>query len=218
MVAPTEVIDWFSGNSSPLIVRRNTIMRTQPGRLLFVASGSLQVNFTIDDGHAARRIATLVFEDEILDLMALGNLPRTIRAIGGDARCFVSLDEHVAKSHNKPDLLALASLVAGRLVRQAISSTFSLEARLCTVLVKLGARYGVRKGSGVEFDIPMSRDAMAVLMGVRPESLSRAITHAKASGLIKLTGRAHVTVPDWQALCALSPIAGLVVSANQCTH
>jgi len=210
-------VEWFERRGPAFVVKQQGLAESLTGRLLYLAHGTLQVDFTITEGGAAQRSTTLLFQDEILDLSLLRIMPRsTLRAIGADALYYLATEEHVAGVQNANDLLERAGAITGRLARQkTVSATCTIEGQLCTLLVELGARFGVRSGREVHFDLPLSRDVMAAVIGVRPESLSRAFSHAKASGLIQLTGRSHVAVPDWEALCAKSPIAELVIAANR---
>ncbi len=59
-----------------------------------------------------------------------------------------------------------------------------------------------RSGSGVTFDLPLSRGEMADVLGLTIETVSRQMTRLKLSGLIELPGGRTVTIADGGALAA----------------
>ncbi len=209
--------DWFASRGVRRRLSCETATTVHGARFLYLDEGLIQIDFTIEDGRLPRQSAALFFEHEVLDVAAMRFLPRSaLRALGRDAHYIRIDDAQLADTHVPIELTDRIGAFTGRLARQMIaSSTLDIDERLCTLLVKLGLRIGARQGGCIQFDLPMSRDAMAAVLGVRSESLSRAMTRIKTSGLIKLHGRSHVTVPDWDALCARSPIANLVIAANR---
>lgn len=50
------------------------------------------------------------------------------------------------------------------------------------------------------FDLPMTREAMADYLGLTLETVSRQISALKKAGIINLTGKRHVTIPDFARL------------------
>jgi len=50
------------------------------------------------------------------------------------------------------------------------------------------------------FDLPLTREAMANYLGLTLETVSRQISALRKDGVIKLEGKRHVTVPDFQRL------------------
>lgn len=213
---PSALAAWFVRHGTRHHLKQDVAHSVRDGRLLYLAQGILQIDFAPCDGGSPQKSAALLFEREVLDLGAFKFVPRgSFRAIGPHAEFFIAGSRQVME--NPPPLEVLEALGAftGRLARQSIANTtLDIEERLCTLLVALGVRIGTRENDCVEFDFLMSRDAMAALLGVRSESLSRAISQARESGLIKLDGRSHVTVPDWMALCAKSRLSDFVIAAN----
>jgi len=210
------IATWFESRGTYHRLERDAASSVRSGRLLYLARSILQFDFAITDNGTCRKSTALMFEGEVVDLEALRFVPRgTVRALGQDAEYWISEMRDTAETRLPPEVLDRLGRFTGRLARQTITNaTLDIEERLCTLLVKFAVRLGVRANDCVHFDLPMSRDAMATVLGVRSESLSRAISQAKSSGLIGLDGRSHVTVRDWSALCAKSPISDLVIAAN----
>jgi len=55
---------------------------------------------------------------------------------------------------------------------------------------------------GLEFDMPMSREAMANYLGLTIETVSRQMTALRKDGIISLTGTRNITIPDMERLKA----------------
>ena len=76
------------------------------------------------------------------------------------------------------------------------TATLTVRARLERLLVALSDRYG-REGAGVEFtvELPVARQDMAALLGVRPESIARTVRALERDGVAHFDGR-QVRIPD----------------------
>ncbi|MEM7318274.1 MAG: Crp/Fnr family transcriptional regulator [Pseudomonadota bacterium] len=82
-------------------------------------------------------------------------------------------------------------LVLGRkTAREKIASLLSIIARRDGT-VAFGAT-----SRPVEFDLPLTREAMADYMGLTLETVSRQISALRRDGVIHLEGKRHVTIPD----------------------
>ena len=51
-----------------------------------------------------------------------------------------------------------------------------------------------------EFDLPLTREAMADYLGLTLETVSRQVSALKKDGVIQLEGKRHVTIPDMSRL------------------
>ena len=79
--------------------------------------------------------------------------------------------------------------LAGRDFRNhAFGDGFSAEARLARFLADLGERTTAAGGSGVEFDLPMSRDDIASYLRLDTDALLDAIATLDGSGVIEVDG------------------------------
>ena len=52
----------------------------------------------------------------------------------------------------------------------------------------------------LEFDLPLTREAMADYLGLTLETVSRQVNALKRDGVIDLVGKRHVIVPDFDRL------------------
>lgn len=83
--------------------------------------------------------------------------------------------------------------------------TLPVRARLAHLLLVLADRYGRMNTSGaLEVVVPLARQDMAALLGVRPESVARAVRALSDSAVARFEGRL-ITVPRIDALVAELP-------------
>lgn len=86
-------------------------------------------------------------------------------------------------------------LVLGRkTAREKLASLLSIIARRYAVLNKRSPN------DVIEFDLPLTRDAMSDYLGLTLETVSRQINALKKDGVIELVGKRHIRVPDMQRL------------------
>lgn len=78
-------------------------------------------------------------------------------------------------------------------------STFTIEARIAAVLIRLAEKLGERKQKGVLIQLPFSRRDLAAMTGTTVETVSRMMSHFSAIGWIS-TGRKWVAINDLHAL------------------
>ena len=70
------------------------------------------------------------------------------------------------------------------------SSTLPVRARFAHLLLVLKDRYGLVGDNGeFELDLPLSRQDMAAMIGIRPESMSRTIRSLEEDNIAKFSGR-----------------------------
>jgi CRP/FNR family transcriptional regulator len=81
-------------------------------------------------------------------------------------------------------------LLGRKTAREKIASLLSIFANRDAKLKKSPA------AGRVQFDLPLSREAMADYLGLTLETVSRQISALKRDGVISLEGKRHVTVPD----------------------
>ena len=86
-------------------------------------------------------------------------------------------------------------LVLGRkTAREKIASLLSITARRDATLNLVGVE------GPLEFDLPLTREAMADYLGLTLETVSRQVNALKRDGVIDLVGKRHVIVPDFDRL------------------
>ena len=86
-------------------------------------------------------------------------------------------------------------LVLGRkTAREKIASLLSIIARRDATLNLAGVE------GPLEFNLPLTREAMADYLGLTLETVSRQVNALKRDGVIDLVGKRHVIVPDFDRL------------------
>lgn len=89
------------------------------------------------------------------------------------------------------------------------------EERFASLLVELGLRLGAKTAAaGVMIESPLSRTDIADYLALNPDTLSRISSRFKARGLLLTARSGRIVLPDWDALCAISP----VTAALQALH
>jgi len=74
-------------------------------------------------------------------------------------------------------------------------------ASLLSVIARRDAALHLREVVGtIEFDLPLTREAMADYLGLTLETVSRQISSLKNDDVISLKGKRHVIVPDYHKL------------------
>jgi len=80
------------------------------------------------------------------------------------------------------------------------SATLPVRARFAHLLVVLKERYGVAGKNGeLDLELPLSRQDMAAMIGIRPESMSRTIRSLEEDNIAQFSGR-RVHIPSLQSL------------------
>lgn len=85
-------------------------------------------------------------------------------------------------------------LLGRKTAREKIASLLAIIARR-NASINLG-----RAGGRMEFDLPLTREAMADYLGLTLETVSRQVSALKREGVIELAGKRHVSVPDFDRL------------------
>lgn len=85
-------------------------------------------------------------------------------------------------------------LLGRKTAREKIASFLCIIARRATMAKEF------LPGKEVDFDLPLTREAMSDYLGLTLETVSRQISALKKDGLIRLEGNRHVIVPDMRRL------------------
>ena len=80
----------------------------------------------------------------------------------------------------------------------------SSRERVAAFLLVLLRRAGAWQEGGLNLDLPMSRADIADFLGIRTETVSRAFTDLRQSGVIDLPSAQHVVVCDPAALASIA--------------
>ncbi|MEZ5900341.1 MAG: Crp/Fnr family transcriptional regulator [Hyphomicrobiaceae bacterium] len=96
----------------------------------------------------------------------------------------------------------------------AILAGLASEQRVVALLIEAASRLGVRDSRGISFDMPLSRTEVAEYLALNADTLSRIMSRLTHSNIIERTGRAQMTVCDWDGLMALCPMANAVIALH----
>lgn len=185
----------------------NTIhLMGEPARLLsIVALGTVRLLRSTWDG-----------KDVVLDLLAPGDHFGSLAELGDE------LYQETAIAHTECCILSTTSanfsriletypvvaidslrLVAERLrtARGTIEqlSAYPVEQRIASTLLHLAGRIGVRQGTSILIDVPLSRQDLADMTGTTVETASRVMSEFRRAGLIE-SGRRWIVILDEEGL------------------
>ncbi|PWR01607.1 transcriptional regulator [Meridianimarinicoccus roseus] len=74
-------------------------------------------------------------------------------------------------------------------------------ATLLAIIIRRDASLHLQAdGGALEFDLPLTREAMADYLGLTLETVSRQISALKREGVIELRGKRHIVIPDLDRL------------------
>lgn len=96
----------------------------------------------------------------------------------------------------------------------SIVGGLSGDERFASLLIELGLRLGQAGPAGVSFESPLSRTDIADYLALNADTLSRITSRFKARGLLLHARSGHTVLPDWTALCAMSPVAAALLSLH----
>jgi CRP/FNR family transcriptional regulator, anaerobic regulatory protein len=108
----------------------------------------------------------------------------------------------------------LAAQHARAILHVATIGALNGDERVASFLIELGLRIGMRSAAGLSFELPLSRTDIADYLALNADTLSRIMSRLKSKGVMAQTGRCRTVVPDWDALCALSPLADAIAALH----
>ncbi len=85
-------------------------------------------------------------------------------------------------------------LLGRKTAREKIASFLAIIARRDSLMQQAHAR------GEVAFDLPLTREAMADYLGLTLETVSRQMSSLKKDGVIRLEGKRHIVIPDFEIL------------------
>ncbi|MFW2828613.1 Crp/Fnr family transcriptional regulator [Sphingomonas sp. ID0503] len=169
-----------------------------------VLSGVLKLVGAAADGR--EQIVGLLYPSDFVGEPFAGSAPFTVRAVSDCTLCVfpqAGFEEALARFPGMEKLLLQRTLAA---LSDARSRMFSLSrgstgSRVAAFLLEMAERAdggGCRAAPGgpVTFDLPLSRQEIADVLGTTIESVSRQMTRLRDEGVIALPGGRGVTLSD----------------------
>lgn len=135
-------------------------------------------------------------------LPALGRHVHTETAIAQTDGCTLKISskdfEKILSRHpevTRKVLLAVSQRLeeSQEIIKQL--STYTVEQRVASVLLRLGEKLGEKRGRDILIQMPLSRQDLAAMTGSTTETVSRVMSRLSEDGLV-MTGRKWVTITD----------------------
>lgn len=213
--AHRERTDWreLQGQDLQVLERVKVRQAFRPGEAIFVQGGPCQGLHIIETGTVALRktdpqgnavITRLIHPGGSLGyrtFFAGGSYSSTAEALTPVQVCLIPGDGVRELLDRNPAILRRFLTILARDLREAEEdrlerTALPLRARLAHLLLALADRYADQTDDGgFVMRLPLARQDMAAVLGVRPESLARAIRALEQDGVVWLRGRT-VGLPD----------------------
>lgn len=85
-------------------------------------------------------------------------------------------------------------------------SRLTAREKVATFLLDLAQRIGEQTDEGISLFLSMGREDIADHLGLKPETVSRALSNLKMGGYLELPKPGHAVIRDWHGLSSLSPL------------
>jgi CRP/FNR family transcriptional regulator, cyclic AMP receptor protein len=144
--------------------------------------------------------------DLIGELAAIDGGPRStsVTTLEPIEALLVPRSDFTAFLEHRPRVaLVILRIVAARLrytsAQQAQLGTHDVVGRLAWRLLELSQRFGIRRESGIEIELPLSQEELASWIGASREAVSKAFQLLRSLRIVE-TGRRRITILDLEAL------------------
>ncbi len=181
-----------------------------------IRAGSLKTFTTNQEGH--EQIIGFHLPGELLGMDAISREIHTCsaQALETVSVCEIPFERLESLSHEIPGLQHhLLSLMSEELQHEhchlAVLAKATVESRLASFLTQLSERFKARGFSATEFNLSMSRNDIANLLGMAVETISRLFTQFQDQGLLKVE-RKHVHILDSASLHAMANTCSSAIS------
>lgn len=203
-----EVVRAFVARARPLSLARGETLFSegQPGGDIYIVlQGKLKVTRPADDGKET--IFTIVGPDDLLgELAVFDDVDRQATAIAvrpcelvvaanADVRAW--FDAHPATLRRFAELLAQRV----RRLNDSLEDVYGLDVatRLARVLVRQSAQFGRRTGLGVQVDLDLNQEELALHVRASRERVNQVLNDFARRGWLRREATGIVVV-DWEAL------------------
>lgn len=171
-----------------------------------VRSGFFRSTMTLEDGREQVTGFTMAGEIIGLDGIHTGSHSCGVTALEDSEACVISYARLQRLSANTPELQHCFHRLLGREIAREykvmlLLGSMRAEERIATFLLNLSARYAARGYSATAFNLRMTRDDIGSYLGLKIETVSRALGKLQKLNYISVKGR-RITIDDIGALQA----------------
>lgn len=208
-------------HATPVRVRRRqrlSLDQPTPDTIYIVRTGLLGIEAAIPG--KPRQLLELFYPGDIIRRTNMPPLPNTsltalsvsevwrLPARGFEALLTSNLEQNASMQRRLGEQHARASL------HTSVIGALSGDERFASLLIELGLRIGMRGVAGIGIDNPLSRTDIADYLALNPDTLSRITSRFRARGLLTQLGGGQILLPNWDTLCATSPIAATLMALH----
>ena len=184
-----------------------------------VRSGSLKTFTSTSDGQD--QIISLSLPGELMGLDAISKNMHTCTAMALETTSVCELPyEHLETlmldipGLQRHILSLMSEEIQHDQCHMTVLARLPVESRLASFLVHLSERYKKRGFSATEFNLSMSRNDIANLLGMAVETVSRLFSQFQEQGLLKVE-RKHIEILNVNSLQQMSNKCGVLSSMNE---
>lgn len=85
-------------------------------------------------------------------------------------------------------------------------TTKDIEVRLATLLIYFSKTFGIETPSGIEMNLPLTREDMASFIGITRETISRKLSNFQNEGIIDIIENKKILIKDYKKLREISEL------------
>ena len=216
-------VPFFAGLSPESVSSINQLFHEHgylSGEMIYLSGDPAKRLYVVAAGKVKLLRHTLKGKDVLLDILQPGEFFGSLSALGDDEytetaqaqtdACILGIDSDsfrkILDSHPRVALKVLDTMAerlksAQEMVRQL--SVHSVERRIAYTLLKLGEKLGQEGEVGLLIQVPLSREDLAQMTGMSPETASRVLSQFQKDGLIE-SGRQWISIINKEALEAIA--------------
>lgn len=178
-------------------------LSSKGGSIVFVGSGALKL--LAHAVHDREQVVAFYFAGDFLTLPTDGQHNYSLKALSRSSLLVFPYARFLTQVHGNPDLLEslldrhAQSLLKSREKAFALYRKTASE-RLASFLIAMAGRIGRPGGTGIEIELPMSRQDIANSLGLTIETVSRQFSKMREDGLLETHGRSGVALPSLAAM------------------
>lgn len=172
-----------------------------------ITEGTVMLYKLLPNGR--RQITGFLFPGDFMGIAAREEFVYSAEALLPTRLCRFNKPDFVALLDQMPKLERRLLTLASHELAEAQEQMLLLgrktaKERLCSFLLALSQRAGLKGGDPQSIHVPMSRSDIADYLGLTMETVSRNFTQLKTSGVIRLREGGLVHIPDLEELAAMA--------------